>query len=164
MNDWNKAVRANHGKPRLSLLPPYACQEIAQVFGYGADKYTRRMPVTLELISELSGIDAEELVHTTEKTLSAEEASRLFDSYREYIPLWVQREGNELLVSGRDNWKLGLPLTSVLDSCLRHLMAWNAGKDRDSESGLLHLAHAAANIMMMMELEKNKPYCDDRPV
>lgn len=163
MNDWKKAVRANQGKARLSLLPPYACQEIAQVFGYGADKYTRRMPVSLELVSELSGIDAEELA-ATGKELSAEEASKLFDSYREYIPLWVQREGDELLVSGRDNWKLGLPLTSVLDSCLRHLMAWNAGEDRDPESGLAHLAHAAANIMMMMELERNKPYCDDRPV
>jgi len=33
------AVKYDNGKPRMDLLPPKAQKGIADVFGYGADKY-----------------------------------------------------------------------------------------------------------------------------
>lgn len=36
----NKGLRYNEGKTRFSLLPPYALEQIAKVFTYGAKKYT----------------------------------------------------------------------------------------------------------------------------
>jgi len=38
----HKVARYNEGKVRVDLLPSYALQEIAKVFTYGANKYTKR--------------------------------------------------------------------------------------------------------------------------
>lgn len=50
----------------------------------------------------------------------------------------------------------------LIGSTLRHLMAYQAGEDIDPESGLTHLAHAAANAMMLLELKINNKGTDDR--
>ncbi|QBP32932.1 gp32 [Shigella phage Buco] len=39
---------------------------------------------------------------------------------------------------------------------MRHLLAIGKGEDRDSESGLHHLAHAACNALFILELELRK--------
>lgn len=61
---------------------------------------------------------------------------------------------------GRHNWRDGLSTSRLLAACFRHLYAFSRGEDKDPESGLLHLAHAAACIMMMIGM--NKPELDDR--
>jgi hypothetical protein len=62
----------------------------------------------------------------------------------------------------RDNWRKGFPWTSVFGSTMRHLMAWASGEDRDEESGLLHLAHAAVNILFIIEYQLTNTGIDDR--
>lgn len=49
-----------------------------------------------------------------------------------------------------NNWKKGLSDENCMSSCLRHLMAYQAGEEVDSESGLSHLKHAACNLAFML--------------
>lgn len=63
---------------------------------------------------------------------------------------------------GENNWRGGLKWSRTYGATLRHLYAWFKGEDKDQESGLSHLAHAACNIMFLMEWEKTHPELDDR--
>lgn len=62
------------------------------------------------------------------------------------------------------NWRRGKGLAASrnLSSALRHLFAWMEGEDRDQESGLNTLAHAACRIMFLMQTLKDHPESDDR--
>lgn len=60
------------------------------------------------------------------------------------------------------NWRQGFTWSRPLSAALRHLMAFNDGEDKDPESGLSHLAHAACCIMFLLEFEKTHPDLDDR--
>lgn len=50
----------------------------------------------------------------------------------------------------------GLETSRVYGSLQRHLNSYYQGEELDSESGLSHLAHAGANLMMLLELERKK--------
>lgn len=54
---------------------------------------------------------------------------------------------------GRDNWRRGFKWSRLFDACMRHLLAYNSGERKDPETGLSHLAHAMANIAMLIEHE-----------
>jgi len=41
------------------------------------------------------------------------------------------------------------------DACLRHIFAYIDGEEIDKESGLSHLAHAACNLMFLIEERAN---------
>ena len=60
------------------------------------------------------------------------------------------------------NWRKGFEWSRPLAAAMRHITAFNAGKDCDPESGLSHLAHAACCIMFLLEFEKTHPHLDDR--
>lgn len=60
------------------------------------------------------------------------------------------------------NWRKGFAWSRPLSAALRHIMAFNDGEDKDPESGLSHLAHAACCIMFLLEFEKTHPELDDR--
>jgi hypothetical protein len=60
------------------------------------------------------------------------------------------------------NWRDGFAWSRPLAAAMRHIMAYNDGEDRDPESGLSHLAHAACCIMFLLEFEKTHPELDDR--
>lgn len=60
------------------------------------------------------------------------------------------------------NWRKGFVWSRPLSAALRHLLAFNGGEDRDPESNLSHLAHAACCIMFLLEFEKTHPELDDR--
>lgn len=83
------------------------------------------------------------------------------------LPPYALREVAAVLTSGCEkygvrNWMLGLSFTECLDSCQRHIASWQMGIDNDAESGLPHLAHAACNLLMLLELSKVRPEFDDR--
>jgi len=46
----------------------------------------------------------------------------------------------------------GLPRLDLIDAAARHIAAYVDGVDVDSESGLHHLAHAGASILMALDL------------
>ena len=41
-------------------------------------------------------------------------------------------------------------------AALRHLMAYRRGEEKDPESGLSHLEHAACNIMFLLHFEREE--------
>ena len=60
------------------------------------------------------------------------------------------------------NWRKGLPLSRLTAACMRHIGKFNDNETFDEESGLNHLYHAAACLMMASWVLKNKPELDDR--
>lgn len=60
------------------------------------------------------------------------------------------------------NWRKGFSWSRPLSAAMRHITAFNDGEDKDPESGLSHLAHAACCIMFLLEFEKTHKNLDDR--
>lgn len=60
------------------------------------------------------------------------------------------------------NWKKGFIWSRVISAVLRHIFQWLAGEDKDSETGLSHLSHAACGLMFLIDFEQNKIGIDDR--
>lgn len=60
------------------------------------------------------------------------------------------------------NWRNGFAWSRPLSAAMRHITAFNDGEDKDPESGLSHLAHAACCIMFLLEFEKTHQHLDDR--
>lgn len=64
---------------------------------------------------------------------------------------------------GRDNWRKGLAWSRCYAATLRHLFAWQSGETNDPETGLNHLAHAACEILFLLEFSRTHLELDDRP-
>lgn len=62
----------------------------------------------------------------------------------------------------RSNWTKGLPLTQIIDSLLRHTVAFMQGEDLDIESQLPHVDHMLCNALFLAQLYRANPECDDR--
>jgi hypothetical protein len=60
------------------------------------------------------------------------------------------------------NYRKGFVWSRLLGSCLRHVFAWGRGEEADPESGLSHLAHAGACVLMMLDAEIYHIGTDDR--
>lgn len=52
---------------------------------------------------------------------------------------------------GRGDWQKGMPITDVVDSMARHLVAYMSGEDIDPKSGLPHLDKVLCNALMASE-------------
>jgi hypothetical protein len=65
---------------------------------------------------------------------------------------------------GERNWEKGMDWSRCYGAALRHLFAWWMGNDRDEESGLPHLAHAACCVLFLLSYALRKTGTDDRPV
>jgi hypothetical protein len=62
-----------------------------------------------------------------------------------------------------NNWRKGLPwVKGVVSSLERHIHAFKMGEDLDQETGLLHIAHAATNLMFLLEFYETHKELDDR--
>lgn len=55
----------------------------------------------------------------------------------------------KIVNSGRDNWKLDMPIQSIVDSMMRHVVAFADGEVNDPESGLPHIGHIMCNAMFI---------------
>lgn len=59
-------------------------------------------------------------------------------------------------------WRDGIAWNRILDAAERHIAKWKEGDTYDDESGLNHLAHAACNLVFLLEYAKTHPELDDR--
>lgn len=89
----------------------------------------------------------------------------------ELLPLELLSDVNLVLQHGAqkygvNNWIRpdGFKLSRCYNALLRHLFAWWRGEDKDPDTGISHLAHAACNLLFMMYHFKNNKTADDRPV
>jgi DNA-binding transcriptional MerR regulator len=62
------------------------------------------------------------------------------------------------------NWRKGGDYSIPYDCLMRHMTAWWEGEENDPESGLSHLAHAAANIAFLLFYKEKGVGIDNRPV
>lgn len=65
---------------------------------------------------------------------------------------------------GNHNWRAGTNWTRYYDAASRHMAAWLQREDNDAESGLDHLDHAIASLMMLRGQIINLVGEDDRYV
>ena len=63
----------------------------------------------------------------------------------------------------RDNWRKGMKWSKLLDSTLRHIIAYADGEYFDEESKLSHLAHAKCDLSFLIEYATTHPELDDLP-
>ena len=63
---------------------------------------------------------------------------------------------------GRNNYKKGFEYSRLIAACLRHLMAFKDGEDKDSESGASHLGHARACLAILIDNQATGVGKDDR--
>jgi len=61
-----------------------------------------------------------------------------------------------------NNWRKGIRWGRIFGAIMRHLWAFWRGEDRDRESGLPHLAHAAWGCFTLLEYMRTHREFDDR--
>lgn len=61
------------------------------------------------------------------------------------------------------NWLRGYAWSLSYGAMLRHLALFWGGEDRDPESGLPHVAHAAFHCLALLTYAREHPELDDRP-
>jgi Domain of unknown function (DUF5664) len=59
------------------------------------------------------------------------------------------------------NWRKGISHSRLLDAALRHLSSVCDGELIDKESGLRHLAHAATNLLFLLDMQETHTELDD---
>ena len=59
------------------------------------------------------------------------------------------------------NWQKGQKVSSILDSCMRHLAKLQLGEAIDEESGVHHVGLAMTNLMFIAYNLKHKPENND---
>lgn len=64
----------------------------------------------------------------------------------------------------RHNWRVaGVRASIYYDAALRHLTRWWEGEDTDPESGIPHLGHAMACLIILLDSRLAGKLNDDRP-
>ena len=61
------------------------------------------------------------------------------------------------------NWEKGMKWSRPFGAAMRPLWAWWGGETLDEDTGCSHVAHAAVNLLFLLEFENTKPEFDDRP-
>lgn len=61
------------------------------------------------------------------------------------------------------NWENGMDWHRPFSALMRHMWAWWKGEDKDPETGLSHLWHAACCVMFLAAYEQRKIGNDNRP-
>ena len=85
----------------------------------------------------------------------------------ELLPTQALEEIAKVLDFGRKkyeswNWAKGFKWTRLIGAVIRHLYAYQRGEDKDSESGLSHIAHAGCCILFLLQHDISKLGEDDR--
>lgn len=61
-----------------------------------------------------------------------------------------------------NNWKKGLKTTEIIESMMRHMVAYLNGENIDPESNLPHTGHIMCNAMFLAYMTRFKPEFDNR--
>jgi hypothetical protein len=102
--------------------------------------------------------------------MSEERIALKFDSEKarvELLPFAALEETAKVLGFGAEkygehNWRNGFKWSRLLGALLRHTFAFIRGEDKDPETGLSHMAHAACCVLFLLEHILLKYGEDDR--
>lgn len=114
------ALRFNSGKIDWTIIDFPALKPLVDVLMYGEHKY-----------STFENIETGE--QKTGQHVTREEV----------------KVGWKLIISGRDNWKMGFSVRELQKSTMRHKVAMLSGELNDSESGCPHVGHVMANELFI---------------
>lgn len=64
---------------------------------------------------------------------------------------------------GDRNWEKGISFSRLIGACLRHLLLWLCGQEKDKETGYPHVFHFATNALMLVHMYIMKPEFNDLP-
>jgi hypothetical protein len=84
------------------------------------------------------------------------------------VPIHLLDSAADVFAYGADkyaawNWAKGMQWSVPYACMMRHMAAWFRGEDFDRESGLPHLGHAMANLLMLEHYATTYKDGDDRP-
>jgi hypothetical protein len=65
---------------------------------------------------------------------------------------------------GERNWEKGLSWGRLFGATMRHMWAWWRGEEIDPDSGLSHLSHAAASVIMLAASSRRRIGEDSRNI
>jgi hypothetical protein len=112
-------------------------------------------------------------IETTDKVEFIEGKAPKFDSGKislDLLPVRPMKDIAEVLTIGADkyganSWREGemIAWSRCYAAAQRHLMQFWSGEDLDQETGKSHLAHAACNLLFMIEHSYINKVGDDRP-
>lgn len=99
-----------------------------------------------------------------------EEGALRYDSEKNRLdlvtPQIIEEIGKVLTFGAKkykpSNWREGMSWSRCIGSLKRHITEFEKLNDFDNESSLLHLSHAACNIMFLLDYYKSHPELDDR--
>lgn len=136
--------------------------------------------VHMEDLSAIDSEDDDDEIDTFSKSLANGETGETVKTYENgairanvgkirysLMPFDALTEVTQVLTSGAEkygdhNWAKGFPWMDVVDSFFRHFFKWVAGQDYDKDSGRLHLAHMACNILFLLSFQLRGAGTDDR--
>lgn len=109
-------------------------------------------------------------VHTFNESLKPTAGGLKFDGDKPslaLLPVESLEEVGKVLTFGAKkydahNWRKGFVWSRLLSACLRHVFAFIRGEDKDPETGLSHLAHAACCLLFLISFTKTGAGTDDR--
>lgn len=86
----------------------------------------------------------------------------------ELLPFLALRDVADVLAFGAQKysahgWRAGFEWSRAYGATLRHLTSWWMGETNDGETGLNHLAHAACELLFLLEWAHTDAGKDDRP-
>ena len=162
---------AAFGTNTFDQIKPLSPEDVITITGWGAqpainlniDPKPQNIPIDWNKITFLNKV-------TTASGSAGGGSAMKFDGDKLPVNLLSTEALNQtaaVLKFGADkyhahNWRDGFAWSRPLAAAMRHIMAFNDGEDKDPESGLSHLAHAACCIMFLLEFEKTHPELDDR--
>ena len=108
--------------------------------------------------------------NVNEENLSSTNEGRKFDADKpryDLIPPELDEAVAKILAFGAKkygdrNWENGFNWGRASAALQRHMNAWSRGEDKDPETGMSHLWHAACNITFLIAFEARNVGIDDR--
>lgn len=93
---------------------------------------------------------------------SAKPPLHLIPGSAEVLTAMAMKDG--ALKYGEFNWRTTpIRASAYIAACRRHIAAWYDGEECASDSGIPHLAHAIASLMILLDAQHCGTLVDDRP-
>jgi hypothetical protein len=120
-----------------------------------ADIYNKYVAANIDTI--FKPIDTDSKLQTKSEFIKLDNGKRRLSLIE---PQFMQTLGDVITFGAikyaPNNWKLCEDTSRYKDALLRHIYAYLSGEQRDQETGIEHLAHAACNLMFLQYFDNKE--------